>query len=154
MISKKLAVSATRHGLDERKSKMPRKMSKSVCLYLDVERQLLLHPQWRHSSMGFFFVFCFAIGSNSGSKDPNGRKELPAATRSEHGCSTWAFAHTPAGLCGRDHFLAPLSLVPDERWFCASQHQGLSSDTCDRNWCCWCSSMGCSAASQYPGRWI
>lgn len=57
MISKKSAVSATRRGLDARKSNMPRKMSKSVCLYLDVERQLLLHPQWRHSSMGIF-LFC------------------------------------------------------------------------------------------------
>lgn len=32
MISKKSAVSATRHGLDARKSNMPRKISKSLCL--------------------------------------------------------------------------------------------------------------------------
>lgn len=68
----------------------------NLCVCIDVERQLLLHPQWRHSSMGIFFFFvCFVlpVATTVVQRTPTGEK-FPAATRSEHGCSTWAFAHT------------------------------------------------------------
>lgn len=95
-----------------------------------------------------FVLFCFASGNNSGSKDTNGRKEFPAATRSERGCSTWAFA--PTQLVWVEGLISwPHPLVPDQRWFCASQHQCLRSNSSDRNWCCCCSCRGCSAVLQY-----
>lgn len=97
MISKKSAVSATRHDLqDATQSNKPRKMSESVCLYRCGEAASAPSPMETQFNGYFFFfcLFCFASGNNSGSKDTNGRKEFPAATRSEHGCSTWAFAHT------------------------------------------------------------
>lgn len=121
----------------------------NLCVCIDVERQLLLHPQWRHSSMGIFFcLFCFASGNNSGSKDTNGRK-----VSCSHQEWAWVlhlgFCTHSAGLGGRAHFLVPLLLVPDQRWCGASQHQCLRSSTSDRNWCCWCSSRGCNAVLQY-----
>lgn len=56
MISKKPAVSATRHGLDARRSNMPRKMSESVCLYLDVERLICSIPTGDTVQWVLFFV--------------------------------------------------------------------------------------------------
>lgn len=150
MISKKSAVSATRHDLqDATQSNKPRKMSESVCLYRCGEAASAPSPMETQFNGYFFFcLFCFASGNNSGSKDTNGRK-----VSCSHQEWAWVlhlgFCTHSAGLGGRAHFLAPLLLVPDQRWCGASQHQCLRSSTSDRNWCCWCSSRGCNAVLQY-----
>lgn len=95
MISKKSAVSATRHGLqDATKSNKPRKMSESVCLYRCGEAASAPSPMETQFN-GYFFFICFVlpVATTVVQRTPTGEK-FPAATRSEHGCSTWAFAHT------------------------------------------------------------
>lgn len=122
----------------------------NLCVCIDVERQLLLHPRWRHSSMGIFFLFVlFCQWQQQWFKGHQREKRVSCSHQEWAWVLHLGFCTHSAGLGGRAHFLAPLLLVPDQRWCGASQHQCLRSSTSDRNWCCWCSSRGCNAVLQY-----